>query len=116
MVDGFLDRIRRLEPGLNSFRSVYVERALAEADQADARLRAGEERPLLGVPVAVKDNMDVAGDVTGYGTREWRGPAKADSEGGRRAPAAGALGSRQTHLPALAIRPVTQSATRGTTP
>src|SRR5256885_9768365 len=90
MVDGFLDRIRRLEPGLNSFRSVYVERALAEADQADARLRAGEERPLLGVPVAVKDNMDVAGGGTGYGTREGRGalgggPA---GEGGARAAAA----------------------------
>src|SRR5256885_7466204 len=99
MVDGFLDRIRRLEPGLNSFRSVYVERALAEADQADARLRAGEERPLLGVPVAVKDNMDVAGEVTGYGTREGREAAKAGSGGGRRARGAGAPRTGQTPPP-----------------
>jgi amidase len=115
LVDGYLDRIRRLEPGLNSFRSVYVERALAEADQADARLRAGEERPLLGVPVAVKDNMDVAGDVTGYGTREWREPAKADSEVVRRLRAAGAIVIGKTHLPELAIWPFTESATWGIT-
>src|SRR3954464_2302464 len=72
LVDGYLERIRRLEPGLNSFRSVYFDRALAEADQADARLRAGEERALLGVPVAVKDNMDGAGCGGGEGkTGRW---------------------------------------------
>ena len=68
LVEGYLRRIDELEPRLNAFRIVYRERALAEAAQADARLRGGDQRPLLGVPIAVKDNLDVAGDVTAYGT------------------------------------------------
>src|SRR3954468_4966468 len=84
LVQGFLARIEALDPRLNAFRSVYRERALAEAAQADARLRAGDRRLLLGVPLAVKDNMDVAGDVTGYGTRSPLPAAAADSEVVRR--------------------------------
>ena len=58
-----LDRIARLDPQLNAFRKVFAERALLEAEQAEARLKAGEERPLLGVPIAIKDDVDVAGEV-----------------------------------------------------
>ena len=60
----YLERIERLDPRLNAYRVVFAERALAEADQADARAKAGDTRPLLGVPVAIKDDMDVAGEVT----------------------------------------------------
>src|SRR4029077_2635301 len=56
-----LDRIARIDPQLNSFRKVFAEKALLEAEQAEARLKAGEERPLLGVPIAIKDESDVAG-------------------------------------------------------
>jgi amidase len=115
LVEGYLERIGRIEPRLNAFRIVYTERALAEADQADARLRAGEERPLLGVPVAVKDNVDVAGDITAYGTREARGPAADDSEVVRRLRAAGGVVIGKTHLPELAIWPFTESASWGVT-
>src|SRR6188472_3836123 len=76
----YLDRIAWLDPQLNSYRSVFAEKALLEADQAEARLKAGEERPLLGVPVAIKDCVDVAGDVTTYGTDGFDEPAAADSE------------------------------------
>ena len=48
LVETYLERIDRLDPQLNAFRSVYRERALAEADQAAARLKGGDERPLLG--------------------------------------------------------------------
>src|SRR3712207_8611939 len=51
-VELYLERIDRIDPGLNAFRKVLRERALAEADQAAARLRAGDERPLLGLPIA----------------------------------------------------------------
>jgi amidase len=115
LVEGYLRRIEEIEPRLNAFRIVYSERAKAEADQADARLRAGDERPLLGVPVAVKDNVDVAGDVTAYGTREWREPARADSEMVRRLRSAGAVVIGKTHLPELAIWPFTESASWGVT-
>ena len=43
-----LERIERLDPQLNAFRRVFAEQALLEAEQAEARLKAGEERPLLG--------------------------------------------------------------------
>src|SRR5689334_16260256 len=63
----FLRRIARLDPQLNAFRVVRAEQALAEADQADARRGAGDARPLLGVPIAVKDDVDVAGETTAFG-------------------------------------------------
>jgi amidase len=67
LVELYLERIERLDPELNSYRVVMAERALAEADQADAG-RGDRERPLLGVPIAVKDNVDVTGEVTTHGT------------------------------------------------
>ncbi len=53
LVELYLDRIRRLDPELNAFRKVLDERAVVDAAQADARRRAGDDRPLLGVPIAV---------------------------------------------------------------
>ena len=64
LVDVYLERIERFNPALNAFRVVFEQRARMEADQADARRGAGNERPLLGVPIAVKDEQDVAGEVT----------------------------------------------------
>jgi amidase len=110
-----LDRIARLDPQLNSFRSVFAERALLEAEQAEARLKGGDERPLLGVPVAIKDCIDVAGDVTTYGTDGFTEPAKADSEIVRRLREAGALLVGKTTLPELAICGFTETATWGVT-
>jgi amidase len=110
-----LDRIERLDPQLNSFRVVFAERALLEAEQAEARLKGGEERPLLGVPVAIKDCVDVAGDVTTYGTDGFVEPAKADSEIVRRLREAGAILVGKTTLPELAISGFTETATWGVT-
>jgi amidase len=110
-----LDRIERLDPRLNSFRSVFAEKALLEAEQAEARLRGGDERPLLGVPIAIKDCVDVAGDVTTYGTDGFTEPAKADSEIVRRLREAGAVLVGKTTLPELAICGFTETATWGVT-
>ncbi len=110
-----LERIERLDPQLNSFRKVFAEKALLEAEQAEARLKAGEERPLLGVPIAVKDCVDVAGDVTTYGTDGFDEPARADSEIVRRLHEAGAIVVGKTLLPELAICGFTESATYGVT-
>jgi amidase len=115
LVDLYLERIERLDPELNAFRVVFAERARAEAAQADARLKAGEERPLLGVPVAVKDNLNVAGEVTAMGTNAYGGPATADSEVVRRLRAAGAIVIGKTHMSELAIFPFTESLAWGQT-
>jgi amidase len=115
LVDLYLARIERLDGELNAFRTVYRERALAEADQAAARLQAGDERPLLGVPVAIKDNVDVAGDVTTHGTSAYGEPAAQDCEVVRRVRAAGAIVIGRTNVPPLCGLPVTESATWGVT-
>src|SRR3954463_2544316 len=110
-----LDRIARLDPELNSFRKVFAEKALLEAEQAEARVRAGEERPLLGVPIAIKDEVDVAGEVNSPGTDAFSEPAKADSEMVRRLREAGAIVVGLTLLPEMAICGFSESATYGVT-
>src|SRR4051794_28793951 len=110
-----LRRIERLEPRLNAFRVVLAERALAEARQAEGRRGAGAERPLLGVPVAIKDNVDVAGEYTTMGSHAYGGPAQADAEVVRRLKAAGAIVIGKTMLSELAIWPWTEPAAWGMT-
>jgi amidase len=110
-----LERIGRLDPQLNAFRKVFAEKALLEAQQAEARLKAGEERPLLGVPIAIKDEVAVAGEVTTFGTDAFDKPASADCEMVRRLREAGAIIVGLTLLPEMAICGFTESATYGVT-
>src|ERR687888_517990 len=111
-----LERIDRLDPAINAFRVVRAERALQEADAAQERLRAGDRAPLLGVPIAVKDNVDVAGELTTHGTGLATAPATSDSEAVRRLLAAGAVIVRTTNIPELALWPqLTESQTWGAT-
>jgi amidase len=115
LVDLYLERIARLDPELNAFRVVFAERARTEAAQADARRAGGGERPLLGVPVAVKDNVHVAGEVTAMGSNAYGEPASADAEVVRRLRAAGAIVIGKTHMSELAIFPFTESMAWGQT-
>jgi amidase len=110
-----LDRIARLNSELNCFRKVFAEKALMEAEQAEARVKAGEERPLLGVPIAIKDEIDVVGEVNTHGTDGFSEPAKADSEVVRRLREAGAIVVGLTLLPEMAICGFSESATYGVT-
>jgi len=115
LVELSLERIARIDPQLNAVRVVFAERALAEADQAAGRRGAGDERPLLGVPILVKDDTDVAGEVTCKGSSAEDRPASADAEVVRRLRAAGAIVLGKTHVPELMQWPFTESATWGIT-
>jgi aspartyl-tRNA(Asn)/glutamyl-tRNA(Gln) amidotransferase subunit A len=64
-----LERIRRLDGELNSFISVTETEALAAAQAADARIRAGEAGPLTGIPFAHKDIFCTRGVKTSCGSR-----------------------------------------------
>ena len=115
LVQLYLDRIARHDPELNSFRVVMAERALAEAEQAEARRSGGDTRPLLGVPIAIKDNVDIAGEVTTHGTGTYGPPAGEDAEVVKRLRAAGAIVIGKTTLPELAAHGFTESAAWGVT-
>jgi len=60
-----LDRIETLNPRLNAFITVTRESALAEANQAETEIRRGVARgPLHGIPIAIKDLIDIKGTIT----------------------------------------------------
>ncbi|BBX23178.1 putative amidase AmiA2 [Mycolicibacter terrae] len=76
---------------LNAFRLVFTDAALRGAAEADRRRAAGHRAPLLGVPIAVKDDTDIAGVPTSFGTSGYVEPAASDAEVVRRLKAAGAV-------------------------
>ncbi|HEU4362559.1 MAG TPA: amidase [Mycobacterium sp.] len=86
-----LDAIEASQPTLNAFRVVFAQAALADAAAADRRRAAGVTAPLLGVPIAIKDDTDVAGVPTYFGTAGRVAAATADAEVVRRLRAAGAV-------------------------
>jgi amidase len=103
-----LERIARFDGELNAFSEVYAEQALAEA-------RSPRPGVLSGVPIAVKDEMDIAGRVTSRGTGVFRSPAAADSEVVARLRAAGAIVIGKTKMCELGLWPFTESITWGVT-
>jgi amidase len=109
-------RIDELNPRLNAFTRILVVRARAEAGERDATLARGEAPgPLHGVPVAIKEEIDVAGCVTTYGGRANSAPAAADSEVVRRLRAAGAVVVGKTAMPEFGSFPFTESEHTGYT-
>jgi aspartyl-tRNA(Asn)/glutamyl-tRNA(Gln) amidotransferase subunit A len=77
-----LDAIEHRNRNLNAFVKVLREGALAEAERRDRQVESVAGRgPLHGVPIAVKDIIDVAGEVTGCGslTRKGAAPAARDA-------------------------------------
>ena len=86
-----LQAITASQSTLNAFRVVFTEQALADAASADTARAAGKHLPLLGIPIAVKDDVDVAGVPTRFGTAGAGRIAHADAEVVRRLRAAGAI-------------------------
>ena len=69
VVDGLLERIERLNPRLNAFCTVLGDEVRAAARKAEAAARRGEPLgPLDGVPVAIKDQVNVAGVRVAFGS------------------------------------------------
>lgn len=112
----YLERIARINPRLNAFTLQLGEQAREAARVTDGRVAAGEQAPLLGVPVALKDELDhVEGLVTSNGTAAFDEPAVADAEHTRRLRAAGAIVLAKTTLPELAICGFTETEAWGET-
>ncbi|HWA53728.1 MAG TPA: amidase family protein, partial [Solirubrobacterales bacterium] len=99
---------------LNAFRVICAEEALEAADEADRRLQAGERAPLLGVPVAIKDDVDLGGHTTPFGCGGGR-PAVRDAEAVRRLREAGAIVIGKTHAPEVGLWHFTETPLHGAT-
>ena len=115
LLEVYLERIARLDSQLRCYRVVLSDSARYEAAAAQDRLDAGERLPLLGVPVAIKDDVDVAGEVTTYGSGGHGPAASTDAEVVRRLRAAGAVILGKTNVPELMMFPYTESLTFGAT-
>ncbi|MDG4667555.1 amidase [Mycobacterium sp. 236(2023)] len=113
-----LTAIEASQPTLNAFRVVFTEKALADAAEADRRRAAGADvskQPLLGIPIAVKDDVDVAGVPTRFGADGEFPDATADAEVVRRLRAAGAVIVGKTNTCELGQWPFTSGPAFGHT-
>src|SRR4051794_31820753 len=115
-VEASLDRISKRDPGLNAFSVVLADQARADADRLDAALAdGGPVGPLHGVPVAIKEELDVAGCVTTFGGSANTTPVPADGEVVRRLRQAGAVIIGKTRMPEFGQWPFTESVAGGIT-
>lgn len=115
-VDQALTRIGERDPALRAFTVVLTERARTEAADRDASLARGQlPGPLHGVPVAIKEEIDVAGCVTTFGGRGNSTPSAVDGEVVRRLRAAGAVVVGKTAMPEFGAWPYTESEAHGVT-
>jgi aspartyl-tRNA(Asn)/glutamyl-tRNA(Gln) amidotransferase subunit A len=73
LIEAVFDRVEKLDPVLHAFLHLARESALQQARAADARRAQGEDTPLLGVPLAIKDVICVRGMPATAGSRILRG-------------------------------------------
>jgi amidase len=115
LLDSTLRRIEASQSSLNAFRLLTPEAARAEAINAERRLATGERLPLLGVPIAIKDDMDLAGEPTAFGCAGEFEPCAEDGEVARRLRAAGAVIVGKTNTPEVGQWPFTEGPAFGAT-
>ncbi len=111
LVRAYLERIEKLNPTLNVYLTVLSEGALAAATAAEHAVMRGETLgPLHGIPIALKDNCDVAGVRTTAGAKFLReNIATADSEVAARLQRAGAILLGKLHMHEWAIGATTRN-------
>jgi len=73
LTQAHLDRIQQLDPQVKAFLTLTPDLALAAAEQADQRRQQGEDTPLLGIPLAIKDVLTTKGVQTTCGSRILEG-------------------------------------------
>jgi amidase len=109
VLEEHLERIAALDGRLGAFTVLRTEAVRAEARALEGRGDL-EGLPLAGVPVAIKDNVDLAGTPTRDGSSATGAePAAADDELVRRLREAGALLVGKTNMPELGLWPFTES-------
>ena len=98
------ERVDRLNPKLSSFLALNTDDALASALAAEKAWRSsGDKQLLLGVPVSIKDSIEVDGMPTTYGSLPFKDNRQPDAELVRRVRAAGGVITGKTNLPEFAL-------------
>ncbi len=117
VVEAHLDRIDAVNADVNAVVEVRPDEVLAEADRADATLRAGEAVGALhGVPFTTKTNIDVAGYATTQGSFALANlMASVDAPLVEKMRRAGAVMLARTNMPDLGLRLNTESSLYGST-
>jgi amidase len=100
-VSAHLRRIEQVNPDINAFIVMMADQAMVEARRAEERLMKGEaEGSLFGVPLTIKDSLDVAGFPTRCGSRFLGdSPATRDSATARNFRKAGGILLGKTNTP-----------------
>lgn len=117
-VDTVLKAIERANPKLNCFREVTAERARADARRAEEAVTRGEKLgPLHGVPVSIKDLLDVEGVPTRHGSAIFADnpPAASDDITVARLKAAGAIIVGKANSPEFGVKGLTDGPSFGAT-
>lgn len=116
LVEATLARIEAVDPLVNAYRVVMAEEALTEADRIDSMPDVERNQmQLAGVPVAIKDDTDVAGQSTLWGSSGTRGICSNDAEAVARLRREGAVVIGKTNVPELTLWPWTATETFGVT-
>jgi len=114
VVEESLTRIGARNAELNAF-SVVLDNEAREQARFLELGQGGERGPLFGVPVAIKEELDVAGCVTTFGGHGNSTPVAEDGEVVRRLREAGAVVVGKTHMPEFGAWPYTESVAYGYT-
>ncbi|MDP1841043.1 MAG: amidase [Reyranella sp.] len=117
-VDAVLKAIERANPKLNCFREVTAEQARADARRAEEAVSRGEKLgPLHGVPVSIKDLLDVEGVPTRHGSAIFADnpPAASDDITVARLKAAGAIIVGKANSPEFGVKGLTDGPSFGAT-
>jgi len=64
LTQSYLDAIKEKNPKLNAYLYIFEENALKQADQADKRFKDGTAELLTGIPMAIKNNICIKGEIT----------------------------------------------------
>lgn len=110
-----LRHIAASQETINAFRHVRADDAMRDAAAADEQLAAGGTAPLLGVPIAIKDDTDITGLPTAFGCAGDFPAATRDAEVVRRFRAAGAVIVGKTNTPEVGQWPFTEGVAFGAT-
>lgn len=125
LVAAALDRIQELQPKLNAFRVVIHEQAAARAAQLDNQLEQAKrdgrlaeflsDKPLFGVPIAIKDDTDLQGQETRFGCAGVFETKSQNAFFVEKLLTAGAVIVGKTTTPELGQYPITENIDTGAT-